>query len=78
MQRKNYSEVNMTDPSEIKISDAEYDAFWRDLRDCGPATALAAFLARRVPDAMLLFECLHGDGFGNGHNACRARVLKGE
>ena len=96
----------MTNPSEVKITDAEVQEFWDNynhfLTQDDTSTvdderewyrkALAAFLARRVPDAMEIKppEILHektgpnsgvtifrGNAGAEWFNAIRARVLEG-
>jgi hypothetical protein len=84
----------MTDPSEVKISDAELLLAYRKThpadQDLAPnptdlvrlRQALSAFLARRVPDARgaLTSWGTPADGyeFNEGHNACRAHILMGD
>ncbi len=76
----------MTDPSEVVVSDEDIDfvecVMLKHQNLLGPEMmrqALAAFIAKRVPDAI--------DARGKsdtmaamvaGHNACRAKVLRGE
>jgi hypothetical protein len=81
----------MTNPSEVKISDAEIEALCDalGLLKCAPGSrwhkhygqALAAFLARRVPDEKprVFGPQIPAEAHNNrlGFNACRARVLAG-
>lgn len=80
----------MTDPSEVKISDAELLLAYRKThpadQDLAPnptdlvrlRQALSAFLARRVPDARKLRPSFYDHDYSDGHNACRARILMGD
>jgi hypothetical protein len=76
----------MTNPSEVVVSDEDAIMILRHLNvrveDATVHSAklgLACIIARRVPDAK------DDDGYGDyelgleeGHNACRAKVLRGE
>lgn len=80
----------MTNPIEVVLSDEEINLLLISLRIKtwtpqlieDAQRALAAFLAKRVPDAMLQTEMsLNYKPFEyeiNGFNACRERVLKKE
>ena len=77
----------MTNPSEVVVSDAEVMAVFRAMNTTFPwemvpvmRQALAAFLAKRVPDASKNGAHVYGDNDpeGIGFNACRERVLQGE
>ena len=76
----------MTDPSEVKISDAEITAFYEHFQDRNGSRveavairdALAAFLAQRLPRAFGEMQDTLGATYeAHGFNACRARVLAG-
>jgi hypothetical protein len=80
----------MTDASEVVVSDAEIDAFIATIEKAVSVKtnrdlcrkALAVFLARRVPDAMVpRDEEIESECWSvreGGFNACRERVLRGE
>lgn len=86
----------MTNPSEVKISDAEAVAFYKrallapDEQDMQPdpgsletvRQALAAFLARRVPDAEIEPSPYAWDydeiNMAAAHNSLRSQILSGE
>lgn len=79
----------MTEPREVTVSDEQ--AAYHCIEMLLPCTAenllnakqaLAAFLARRVPDAMdeqvwITKHVARGLPENIGHNACRDKVLKG-
>ena len=80
----------MTDASEVKISDVEITAFYEHFQDRNGSRveavavrdALAAFLARRVPDAEVEPSPYAWDydqiNMAVAHNACRAHILMGD
>ena len=78
----------MKTPSEVVVSDAEIETLTKDLGlaaivDYGQhwrylaRQALAAFIAKRVPDAQDVFG-VSSKAWSMGHNACRERVLTGD
>ncbi len=83
----------MTNASEVVVSDAEILIFaqaggvpfgFEELKREKMRQALAAFLAKRVPDANIERDDINDEsgaftnGFSAGFNACRAKVLRGE
>ncbi len=78
----------MTDPSEVVVSDEDAQRFlaelgmrWRAKNSIGVVStkiALAAFIAKRVPDAPPQDNGECAGVWHDGFNACRAKVLTGK
>ena len=69
----------MTKASEVTVTFDEVVRFHELQEEAGTSTALAAFLAARVPDAKYpAYDAPPADqDYAWGHNALRAAVLRG-